>query len=72
MGYEPKEGSGAIFKNKDKKTDKHPDYTGNFKGLDGKMYGAALWLAKDKNGNAYFSFKQSEFKAKEDKQDLPF
>ena len=72
MSYEPKNGSGAIFKNKNKKADNHPDYTGNFKGLDGTMYNAALWVKKDKNGNSYFSFSQSEFRANDTSEKLPF
>lgn len=72
MAYEPKNGSGAIFKNKDKKEDKHPDYRGSFKGLDGKMYNAALWIKKDKNGNAFFSFSQSEYRDQSSSSDIPF
>lgn len=64
MAYEPKEGSGAIFKNKGKKTANHPDYTGSFKGLDGVMYNAAMWCKIDKNGKSFFLFSQSEFKDK--------
>lgn len=73
MAYEPKEGSGAIFKNEKKSEDKHPDYRGTFKGLDGKMYNGALWVKEDKNGKKFFSFRQSEYKERDNSmEDLPF
>jgi hypothetical protein len=47
MAYEPKEGRGTMFKNTRKTTDKHPEYRGDFKGLDGVTYDIAFWWAKD-------------------------
>jgi hypothetical protein len=46
MAYEPKEGRGTMFKNTRKTTDKHPEYRGDFKGLDGVIYDIAFWWAK--------------------------
>lgn len=69
--YEQKNGQGIIFKNDRKSADNQPDYTGNFTGLDGKKYNAALWVKEGKNGKKFFSFSQSEFKEKSSK-DIPF
>lgn len=63
MAHEQKNGQGIIFKNSQKKTEKHPDYTGNMTGLDGKKYGIALWVREGAKGK-FFSFAQSEFKDK--------
>lgn len=72
MAYENKPGNGAIFKNDRKESDKHPDYTGTFKGLDGVDYRVALWV-KDGNKGKFFSMSQSEIKPKESKPEFdPF
>ena len=39
-----------MFKNTRKTTDKHPEYRGDFKGLDGVIYDIAFWWAKDQEG----------------------
>ena len=39
-----------MFKNTRKTTDKHPEYRGDFKGLDGVTYDIAFWWAKDQEG----------------------
>lgn len=70
MAYEHKPGFGGIFKNHKKEKENHPDYTGQFKGLDGKLYNAALWVKEDKNGKNYFSFSMSE--VRETKSNPPF
>lgn len=71
--YKQKNGEGIIFKNARKETDKHPDYTGNMTGLDGKKYQIALWVKEGKKGK-FFSFRQSEPKQSDDSKssDLPF
>jgi len=45
---------GVIFTNNYKKADTHPDFKGkiNVEGLEKEI---ALWVKKDKNGNAMFS-----------------
>lgn len=49
-----RDNSGALFKNKHKKTDKHPDMTG--KGLVyGQEVEVSAWNKTDRNGNAYLS-----------------
>lgn len=55
--YEQKAGQGAIFKNKDKTNDKHPDYKGKFKDLQGNDFEISLWNNKAKSGLEYFSCK---------------
>lgn len=40
MAYEQKDNEGVLFKNEDKKTDKHPDYKGW-----GEVGGVAVWIA---------------------------
>lgn len=64
MAYEHKPGSGSAFQNTDKQEEKHPDWTGPYKGHDGKMYRIAMWQKFDKNNNPYFSFALSEHKEK--------
>ena len=58
--YEQKEGQGVIFKNKDKKSDKHPDYRGTAL-VHGKNVNIALWVKKSKNGISYFSASIADF-----------
>ena len=66
MGYETKEGFGALFNNAtNKKSDKHPDYTGNVM-LDGKLRSIGAWITESKSGNKYMSLKFSDFKPKSD------
>jgi len=74
--FEHKEGSGSIFKNDRKETDKHPDYTGLMKGLDGKMYRVALWVKEGAKGK-FFSLSQSTMEKPDEHKvetvdDLPF
>ena len=62
--YETKENTGALFNNAtNKKTDKHPDYTGNCK-VGGKLMTIGAWINESKSGNKYMSLKFSEFKPK--------
>ncbi len=77
--FENKPGMGALFPLKEKKSEKSPDATGNFKGLDGKDYQIAGWKKDGKNGK-FFSLKiqeKDEFKggngqSQEKEDDLPF
>lgn len=54
MAYEKKHGDGALFKSKNKKTDKHPDYTGDIY-LDGTLYWLSAWVKNTKNGDKFLS-----------------
>ena len=42
--------SGALFKNKKKTTEKHPDYTGTIT-IDGVEYWQSAWVRTKKDGN---------------------
>lgn len=49
-----KEGTGAIFKNLQKKSDKSPDYNGSLT-VDGKVIKFSCWIRKSMNGVSYMS-----------------
>jgi len=55
MAFETRELTGSAFKNRNKKTDNHPDLTGEMK-IDGQLYWLSVWIKKDKNGNPWQSF----------------
>lgn len=46
--------SGALFKNKEKATDKHPDYQGSIN-VGGQDYWLSAWLKESKAGEKYMS-----------------
>jgi uncharacterized protein (DUF736 family) len=46
--------SGALFKNKEKETDKHPDYQGSIN-VGGTDYWLSAWLKESKKGEKYMS-----------------
>lgn len=54
MAYEPKEGSGALFKNEEKEAENHADYKGDIL-INGQSYWLNAWLKKSKNGKTYMS-----------------
>lgn len=54
MAYEKKHGDGVLFKARNKKTDKHPDYTGDIH-LDGLDYWLSAWVKTSKAGEQYLS-----------------
>ena len=65
MAYENKEGFGALFKNDKRTTDRHPEYKGTFKGLDGVEYDIAAWIKDGKNGK-FMSLKVSHQRQRDD------
>ena len=73
MENKNKNNSGALFKNKEKKTDKHPDYNGNIIINDTKYFLSA-WVNESKNGLKYLKLSASEEQkqTKTDNSDLPF
>jgi hypothetical protein len=63
MAYEQKDGQGSLFKNDEKKTDKHPDYRGDCT-IGGQKYWLSAWIKEGKNGK----FMSLSIQPKEDKQ----
>lgn len=59
--------SGALFKNKRKETDKHPDYTGTYTDGNGREFWLSAWIKKSKSGETFMSLstKPKEAKAAE-------
>ena len=51
--------TGALFRNKEKKTDKHPDYRGTIN-VGGAEYYLASWLKTSKAGEKYMSLSVTE------------
>lgn len=62
-GYTPKPNTGSLFRNENKKTDKHPDYSGTAL-IDGVEYYIDGWINEvrsgERKGKKYFSFKFKE------------
>ena len=64
--------SGVLFKNKEKKTDKHPDYSGNIIINDTKYF-LSCWVNESKKGLTYWKLSASEEqKQPKTDSDLPF
>jgi hypothetical protein len=63
MAYEQRDGQGSLFKNDEKKTEKHPDYRGDCM-IDGKKFWLSAWIKTGKNGK----FMSLALQPKEDKQ----
>jgi hypothetical protein len=49
MAYE---NSGRLFKNDRKKSDKHPDYTGDWTDADGNKMRLAAWIKEGRDGGS--------------------
>jgi uncharacterized protein (DUF736 family) len=54
-----KDNSGALFKEDEKKSDKHPDYKGNCL-INGKKMYIAAWINTSQGGKTYMSLSFSE------------
>ena len=54
MTYKMMENSGSLFKNKQPRNEKSPQWTGKAL-IDGKMRFFDAWEKTDKNGNTFFS-----------------
>lgn len=80
MAYEQKEGQGSLFKNHDKKTDKHPEYRGDCT-INGQQYWISAWIKEGKKGK-WMSLaiqpkedskgRRQGGKQEEDKDSIPF
>lgn len=51
--------TGALFRQEDKKSDKHPDYTGKLD-VEGADFRLAGWVKTSKSGKKFLSLKVSE------------
>lgn len=61
---ETKENTGALFTNKNQKTDKHPDYTGSAN-VNGELMNISAWINTAKSsGVKYLRLKFDEHKPK--------
>ena len=60
-----RDNSGILFKNREKKTDKHPDYSGPAM-IDGKPYQMAAWIKEGKGGK-FMSLAFSEPRSPKDR-----
>jgi hypothetical protein len=56
MAYVPKDGTGSLFANKNKKAENHPDREGSAM-INGVEYRLAGWIKQDKEGKPYLSLK---------------
>jgi hypothetical protein len=71
MAYDPKPGSFSLFKNQQKQSDNHPDYSGDGKDLNGNAVYVSAWLKEGKSGKFMScSFKLKEAKPKNEKVDM--
>lgn len=57
--YEIKDMSGSLFRVDEKKSDKHPDFTGKGK-VNGELLYISGWLKESKSGKKYLSLAFSE------------
>ena len=69
MAYEPKDGSGAMFKNDKGDNPSRPDYRGDIM-LDGVMYEISGWI-KPKPSNPAEKFMSLSGKPKQARQQAP-
>lgn len=56
MAYERKDGDGVLFRNRDKKSDKHPDMSGELL-LNGTVYRLVGWKKESKGKPAFLSLR---------------
>ena len=71
-----KDNQGALFRNEEKKSDNHPDYSGTVT-IEGKEMWISGWINESKSGTQYMklSFRVKEAVAKpqtQPKEDVPF
>tara|TARA_Y100001963_G_C6738078_1_gene427413 strand:- start:1096 stop:1338 length:243 start_codon:yes stop_codon:yes gene_type:complete len=65
MAYEIKDGTGSLFTNKNKKTDKHPDYTGKCK-IAGVERNVSGWINTSESGIQYMRLSFDEYEGNKD------
>lgn len=68
--YEPKDGSGALFKNNDKQSENQPDYRGSIV-IKGQEYWLSSWLKTSAKGTKYMSLSAQVKEARTEKPTKP-
>jgi len=73
MAYKTRDNTGALFSNRHKDTDKHPDDTGKCK-IDGKWYWISSWNKETEAGykftnTTYKPFTEEQAKKQEQKEE---
>ena len=68
MAYERKPGTGVLFKNERKQTDRHPDYNGTWYSEDGEDYWLSCWVNKSAGGKMYMSLSLGGIKEKQEEK----
>lgn len=58
MAYERRDGDCVLFRNDNRKTEKHPSHTGELL-LGGVTYQVAMWPKADRNGKTFLAGKAS-------------
>lgn len=66
--FELRNGQGRLFRNRDKREDKHPDFKGSIK-IGGKEYKVAVWEKRTKSDEPWLSFQVDR---RDLEQDLDF
>lgn len=69
-GYQQKDLTGTLFKNKRKEKETHPNATGTAM-IDGVEYRVSAWTRKDKNGDPYQSLAFSRADSRSDSRERP-
>jgi hypothetical protein len=77
MAYEKRDGDCVLFKNDNRKTEKHPSHTGELL-LGGVTYQVSMWPKVDRNGKTFLAgnakVKGEKYRMADEKvpdQDLP-
>jgi hypothetical protein len=69
-GWQPKEGSGSLFKNKDRTADNHPVSKGDIM-LGGVVYEIAAWKRTTKGGEDFLSLSGKPKEQRQDSRQAP-
>ena len=69
--FEHRNGSGTLFINDYKENANHPDYKGELKTLDGKVYEVAGWVKQGQKGDFISLNIQEPYVKKDSGNDIP-
>lgn len=68
MAFELKNGTGFIFKNKNKTANIHPEYKGDIKTPNGELLTISLWVKDGDNGKFFSASIQEPYKPEQKSQ----